>query len=83
MIFFCYNFFDSVNETNIDEIKSRRLRSQILTCFIILVLFSKEITVLFKKATLRLIVEEELDGTDTDDIKNLEDLPKFVFINKG
>ena len=33
----------------------------------------------FKKA---LIVQEELDGIDIDDIANLEDSPRFVFINE-
>ena len=56
-----------------------------MTCFVFLVLFSKKITVLFKKATLQknfVIVEEELDGIDTDDIGNLEDSPRFVFIDE-
>ena len=56
-----------------------------LTCFVFIVLFSKKITVLFKKATLQktiVIVEEELDGIDTDDIGNLEDSPRFVFIDE-
>ena len=47
--------------------------------------FKKKITVLFKKATLQknfVIVEEELDGIDTDDIGNLEDSPRFVFIDE-
>ena len=40
LICFCYNFFDIAKETNMYEIKSRRLRSEILACFIFLVLFS-------------------------------------------
>ena len=48
------------------EIKSRRLRSQILTCFIFLVLFKKN----------------QLDCIDIDDIGNLEDLPRLVFIDE-
>ena len=28
------------------------------------------------------IVEEKLDGFDIDEIGNLEDLPRFVFINE-
>ena len=62
--------------------KSRRLRSQILTCFIFLVLFLKIINV--KKATLReknVIVEKELDCIDINDIGNLEDSPRLVFID--
>ena len=84
LIYFCYNFFDSANETNLYEIKSRRQRSQVLTCFIFLVLFSKKVTVSFQKATLQkhfVMVEEELNGVDTDDIGNLEDSPRFVFID--
>ena len=45
----------------------------------------KKITVIFKKATLQknfVIVEEGLDGIDTDDIGNLEDSPRFVFIDE-
>ena len=34
---------------------------------------------LFRK---NVIVEEELDCTDIDDIENLEDSPRHVFINK-
>ena len=48
------------------EIKSRRLRSQILTCFIFLVLFKKN----------------QLDCIDVNDIGNLEDLPRLVFIDE-
>ena len=34
---------------------------------------------LFRK---NVIVDEELDCTDIDDIENLEDSPRLVFINK-
>ena len=48
--------------------------------------FKKKITVSFKKATVQknfVIVEEELDGgIDTDDIGNLEDSPRFKFIDE-
>ena len=64
----------------------RRLRSQILTSFIFLVLFKKKSRFRsFKKATVQknfVIVEEELYGIDTDDIANLEDSPRFVFIDE-
>ena len=56
-----------------------------LQFFVTIILVSKKITVLFKKATLQknfVIVEEELDGIDTDDIGNLEDSPRFVFIDE-
>ena len=39
LICFCYNFFDRAKETNMHEIKLRRLRLQILICFVFLVLF--------------------------------------------
>ena len=58
-------------------IKSRRLRSQNLTCFAFLVLISLK-NQLFKNV----IVEEELDCIDIDDIGNLEDSPRVVFINE-
>ena len=38
-----------------------------------------------KKATVQknfVIVEKELDGIDTDDIGNLDDSPRFVFIDE-
>ena len=56
-----------------------------VTCFTFLLLFSKKITVSFKKATLQknfAIVDKELDVIDTDDIANLEDSPRFVFIDE-
>ena len=56
LIYFCYNFFDRDKETNIYEIKSRRLRFQILTCFIFLVLFSKKITIFIAEECGKLIV---------------------------
>ena len=45
----------------------------------------QKITVSFKKATLQknfVIVVEQLDGIDTDDTGNLEDSPRFVFIDE-
>ena len=48
-------------------------------------LMKQKITVSFKKATLQknvVIVVEQLVGTDTDDIGNLEDSPRFVFIDE-
>ena len=59
------------------EIKSRRLRSQSLTCFTFLVLIS-----LKQQLFRNFIVEEELDCIDIDDIGNLEDSPRLVFINE-
>ena len=43
-ICFCYNLCDTAKETNMYEMKLKRLCSQILTCFIFLDLFSKNIT---------------------------------------
>ena len=60
------------------EIKSRGLRSQIITCFIFLVLYWKKLQFHWKKEALkkRVIVEEELNCIDTNDIRNLEDFPR-------
>ena len=58
---------------------------QILTWFISRDFFQTKITVSFKKATLQknfVIVEEELDGIDIDEAGNLEDPPRFVFIDE-
>ena len=57
---------------------------QILTWFSSFVF--KKITVWFKKAALQknfVVVEEErLDGIDVDDAENLEDSPRFLFIDE-
>ena len=83
LICFCHNFFDRAKETNMYEIKSKRLRLQILTCFIFLVLFSKKITFIEKSypSERNVIIEEELDCFDIDDIGNLEDSPRLAFID--
>ena len=81
LTYFCYNFFYSANEKKIYEIKARRLRSQILTCFIFPALLLKEITVSFSGKVV--IVEEELDGININDIENLKNSPRFVFIDTG
>ena len=54
------------------EIKSRRLRSQILTCFIFTCNPSEK----------NVIFEEELDCIDIDYIGNVEDSPRLVFIDE-
>ena len=88
LISFWYNFFDRAEEANTYEIKPRRLHSQILTSFIFLVLFLKKINVSLKKATLQenVIVVEKLDcidmDVDIDDIVNLEDSTRLVFIDE-
>ena len=62
-----------------------------MTCFIFLVflviflIFKKNITLSFEKATLQknfVIVEEELDGINTDGIGNLKDSPRFASIDE-
>ena len=63
-------------------IKSRRLPSQNLTCFIFPVLFSKILW--FRKKNnssekKNVIAEEELDYID---IENLEDWPRLVFTDE-
>ena len=53
-----------------------------LTCFIFVVLFSKNYV---KKATLQkknVIFEKEPDCINRDDIGNLEDSPKLLFIDE-
>ena len=63
----------------------KTLRSQILTCFIFVVLFKKKSWFHSRRQPFRkivVIVEEELDGIDTDDIGNLGDSPRFVFIDE-
>ena len=58
-----------------------------MACFIFLVflviflIFKKNITLSFEKATLQknfVIVEEELDGINIDGIGNLKDSPRFA-----
>ena len=65
------------------EKKLRRVLLQILTCFIFVVLFSKYYGFV-KKATLqkKFIFEKELDRIDRDDIGNLEDSPRLLFIDE-
>ena len=55
-----------------------------MSCFIFLVLFSKKLRFRSKKELFRKIVifGEELDYIDIDDIGNLEDSPRLVFINE-
>ena len=65
--------------------KSRKLRSQILTCYIFQVLFSKKSWFYWKKTTLQeniAVFEEGLDCIDIDDVGNLENSSRFVFINE-
>ena len=71
----------TTNKTNMYEIKWRRLRSQILTCLIFTVLFSKNNGFIEKRSPSEK-VEEELDYIDIDDIGNLEDSPILVFIDE-
>ena len=56
LICFCYNFFEIAKEINTYEVKSSRLGSQILTCFIFLDLFKKKHynkAILLKKCQFR------------------------------
>ena len=57
---------------------------QTLTCFNFLLLFSKKHGFIEedKPSENVVIVEEELNRFDIDGIENLENLPRFVFINK-
>ena len=69
-------FFDSANETNIYEIKSRILRSSFI--------FKKNHGFIQEgnPSEKVVIVEEELNGLNIDDIGNLKDSPRFVFIDE-
>ena len=71
-------------ERNKYETKSIRLRLQPLTCFIFILLFYKKHGFVEedKPPENVVIVEEELNRFDIDGIENLENLPRFVFINK-
>ena len=55
-----------------------------MTCFILLLLFLKKHGPFEegKPSENVVIVEEELNRFDIDGIENLENLPRFVFINK-
>ena len=67
------------------EIKSVRLCSQILTCFIFQVLFSKKNHCFIEKSNpseKNVIVEEELDCIDIDDIGHLGDSPRLVYFDE-
>ena len=66
------------------EIKSRRLRSQILTCFIFLVLLWKNhgFTEKNNPSEKSGIVDEELVYINLSDIGNLKNLLRLVFINE-
>ena len=58
-------------------------RLPLQTCFIFLVLFLKNRFIEEDNPSEKVvIVEEELDGIHIDDIGNLEDLPRLVFINE-
>ena len=65
------------------EIKQRRVLSQILTCFIFIVLFSKYYGFVKKTTPQKnVIFEKELDCINRDDIGNLEDSPRLLFIDE-
>ena len=56
-----------------------------MTCYIFLVLFSKKSWFYWKKTTLQennAVFEEGLDCIDIDDVGNLENSSRFVFINE-
>ena len=55
-----------------------------MTCFIFLVLLSKNVTVYNKSSTSvkNTIIEEEPVCIDIDDIENLEDSPRLEFIDE-
>ena len=67
------------------KIRSRRVRLQKPACSIFYYHFQKNFTVSLKKQPFRknVIAEEELDCIVIDDIGNLGDSPRFVFIDEG
>ena len=78
LIYFCDNFFDTGKQkTNIYEIKSRKLRLQILTCFIFLDLFWRRQT--FRKSYCSW---KEQDDIDIDNIGNLDNSLRLLFIDE-
>ena len=80
LICFCYILFDSAN-----EIKSNILRSQRLTCFIFLVLFSNRSRFYSRKQPFRKSIyswERTIDGIEINDIGNFEDSASFMFIDE-
>ena len=70
MIHFYDIFFDSVEETNTYEIKSRRLRSQMGMCYFFSFIFKKNHGFIDNPLEKVVIFEGELDGIDTDNIRN-------------
>ena len=67
------------------EIKSRRLYYQILSCFIFLFFFLNRSGFYSRKKPFRKSCygwERTVDGIDINDIGNLEDSPRFVFIDE-
>ena len=65
------------------EIKSRRLRSQILIFLMFLVFKENRILIEEDNPSEKiLMVKEELDRIDRDGIRNLEDLLRLVLINE-
>ena len=85
-IFFILQFFlkKQIYMKKIKNKKPRRLCLLIRTCFIFLVLFSKNSQFHCRRQPFRkgCVVEDELDGIDLDDIGNLEDSPRLVFIDE-
>ena len=83
LICFCYNFFDIAKETNMYE--HRNKIEETTFAYIYLFYFSSFI---FKKITKKHyfrkknIVEEELDCIGIDDMGNLEDSPRLVFLDE-
>ena len=78
------NSFNRALKKHQYEIKSRRLRSQILIFLYFQFYFQRKSRFNSRRQPFRkiIIVEEELDGNDRDDIGNLEDLLRLVLINE-
>ena len=85
LIYFYVKLFDRAKEANTYTTKSRILPLQLLSLLYFSSFIFNENEVINKEKDLSqkaVIVEEDLEDIDIDDIGNLEDLPRLVFINE-
>ena len=85
LIYFYFKLFDRAEEANTYTTKSRILPLQLLSLLYFSSFIFNENEVINKEKDLSqkaVIVEEDLEDIDIDDIGNLEDLPRLVFINE-
>ena len=84
MIYFCYNFFNSANETNIYEKIEETTFADIALFYFSSFIFKKNRGIIQEgnPSEKVAIIEEELGGIDLDDIGNLKDSPTLVLIDE-